>query len=303
MKKLSLVFVLLLLFALFVNSTSPAIPRGVPLYEISSTIKLMVSDLGTPAETGTIIFTTDDKYFLSSRLIANTTGALPEEQICLSLGPLDNENWDIIKKGQVYGYVGEQNIGFNSYVLCDLQKNLSQDLKQINNQNRFNEEYFSHCGLETDSEQVMCLVVFSDEDLEIGISPPSTSASDNFSSSLPILFILLIPFAIAFILSVLFLSKTIFKKLKYLYSAKVILYSALFLTLFAQLLQVNVLSFIMPLFIGNILFQPVLSFISKDIANEVKDPQVKLISITKIIEAIYIFLFVFFIIFFLPLSY
>jgi len=291
MKKLSLVFALLLVFALFANSTLPLPPQGDFYSEIFHNIRVAIYTLGTPVKTGTVII--EENESIGTRKIAINRN-LAEEQICITLGPLENETWETIEEGHTYRYVGEKGISFRAYVLCDLQNRLSADIKEMNPNGigDFKEEYFSACRIDSDSNQTMCLVVFNDEDLKLGVQK-QTRGIDIFSFPYSIIFIALIPFAIALILSGLILSKTKNKKLKSIFIAKTIMYVALFLSLLGQMFQIYTISFLFALiFFGNVLFQPILSYLAKTTANKEKDPQNKKITITLAIDSIYLILII-----------
>ncbi|MBI4044387.1 MAG: hypothetical protein HY392_01640 [Candidatus Diapherotrites archaeon] len=114
------VFILALLLQILSNINPPNV--GDPTDEAASKIKTLITKLGTPERTTVVTF--EPGKGLVGRTIADKTGALSPESVCVMLGRSDNDTQPTPFQeidGKTINYTGNSTIQRRLYILCDLE--------------------------------------------------------------------------------------------------------------------------------------------------------------------------------------
>lgn len=124
------VFILTIMLQILSNIKPPT--QGNPNQEASSKIKSLVAAQGTPERTGFVIFNKDNQY-LNSKTIAQQTGSIQAQQICLDISDAINAQnaFETEGVGQYnsllkYKGTGNQSLTAKLLVLCDSGDTIDQ---------------------------------------------------------------------------------------------------------------------------------------------------------------------------------
>ncbi len=121
------VFILTFLLQILSNINPPT--QGDPNIEASSKIKSLLTKLGTAERTSVVTFGPGNT--MRARTIAEGTGALGRENVCLMIGENENTETFGAADGATIVYNGNSTIQRKLYILCDLEKEISLTIDEL----------------------------------------------------------------------------------------------------------------------------------------------------------------------------
>ncbi|MFH1696284.1 MAG: hypothetical protein ABH854_00035 [Candidatus Diapherotrites archaeon] len=150
----AVVAIVILTILLQVLSGIGTFQQGKPSEQAATKVSSLVNSLGIPEKTQTVTWENGDTLF--SRNIADSTGTIGEDQVCVLMGDVPASRFDLDNEGTIIRYTGTSGLATKLQVLCDHEELIGDTV------GLYQYEWdLDNCNFDpnSDSQRTVCVVV------------------------------------------------------------------------------------------------------------------------------------------------